>query len=917
MATNIDKVQQLYVAYFNRPADVAGLNFWVGALAKGVTVDTIAASFATQAEYKALFAGKGAESIINTVYLNMFGRNAEKAALDFYGPLVQNGTISIDKVVTDIVKGAQGTDATAYNNKVTAAKAFTAALDTAGNEADRIAYATGTDAVLSIAKTWLATVTTDASLTTALAAVEATVDSMGGLGNVGQTFTMTQGLDTILGTAADDTINAFAFNGTTGTNVTTLNSVDTVDGGTGVDSLFIEVKDSDATAGNASASLNGTIVGTFKNIEKITIDNTGVDSATAVAAVDASKFVGATNITQVSRAGAVTSLASSTTATFKGVDANVAVTAANGTANIALDNLGEGRTITVDGSSVTTVVLTGTVKDTSGAGGTDAPIVALTVGKDQQTATLNTAVEAVLTVAQAAGSTKPLLTVDASASSAGVEYDATGTTSVTTIKGGAGNDTLTIATATLAAAGSTPATNALVEGGAGKDDITVKTTGTGATTVNGGAGNDTVTISAARSSGVLTVNLGDGNDVFTSSSAINATDVIDAGAGADKLLLNLVGSANVGAFSNFDSFDAIGLAKTLDVDILAAKNTVTEFVASGAVGAGLVTTATLTSIGAGVGFRATADIGTANTMVLTQKTGGAMTITLDADETGDADAAADSASAAVNATNATSLKAVFDTSYLATITGEATPDNVSTLALQGGAATSLEVVSGGALSNNVLTYADTVSGANTTAKLASITVTGDRALDLSFSFAATNNSLATVDASAHTGGLTFDLADLKNGGTVKLGSGADVIAVTVASTTAGIESISGFEKAAAASIGTDATAAAAAIDDADILSFAGAVADAVGGVFTNGTIAKGVLTFTGAGPATLNDAIAIANVAAETAGETVVFEYLGNSYVFSQVDGNAASVDIVVKLTGTTGITNFVEDGTTNTFFIV
>jgi S-layer protein len=420
MATNIDKVQQLYVAYFNRPADVAGLNFWVGALAKGVTVDTIAASFATQAEYKALFAGKGAESIINTVYLNMFGRNAEKAALDFYGPLVQNGTISIDKVVTDIVKGAQGTDATAYNNKVTAAKAFTAALDTAGNEADRIAYATGTDAVLSIAKTWLATVTTDASLTTALAAVEATVDSMGGLGNVGQTFTMTQGLDTILGTAADDTINAFAFNGTTGTNVTTLNSVDTVDGGTGVDSLFIEVKDSDATAGNASASLNGTIVGTFKNIEKITIDNTGVDSATAVAAVDASKFVGATNITQVSRAGAVTSLASSTTATFKGVDANVAVTAANGTANIALDNLGEGRTITVDGSSVTTVVLTGTVKDTSGAGGTDAPIVALTVGKDQQTATLNTAVEAVLTVAQAAGSTKPLLTVDASASSAGV-----------------------------------------------------------------------------------------------------------------------------------------------------------------------------------------------------------------------------------------------------------------------------------------------------------------------------------------------------------------------------------------------------------------------------------------------------------------------------------------------------------------
>jgi hypothetical protein len=238
--------------------------------------------------------------------------------------------------------------------------------------------------------------------------------------------------------------------------------------------------------------------------------------------------------------------------------------------------------------------------------------------------------------------------------------------------------------------------------------------------------------------------------------------------------------------------------------------------------------------------------------------------------------------------------------------------------LDGAAATSLEVVSGGALSSNVLVYADIAT--TTTGKLASMTITGDRALDLTFfTLNGTSSSLATVDASAQTGGLTFSLVNLKNTGTVKLGTGTDVIEVATASTGAtGFESIQNFEKTAAVAVSTataDATAAAAAITAADklALGMAGvAVANANSGV-TTGTIDKGVLTFTGAGPATLADAIGIANLAAETAGEAVAFEYVGNSYVFVQ-DG---STDIVVQLTGITGVTNFVEDGASNNFFIV
>jgi len=134
-----------------------------------------------------------------------------------------------------------------------------------------------------------------------------------------------------------------------------------------------------------------------------------------------------------------------------------------------------------------------------------------------------------------------------------------------------------------------------------------------------------------------------------------------------------------------------------------------------------------------------------------------------------------------------------------------------------------------------------------------------------------------------------------------------MITITSASTVGHFESISGFEKTAAAAVGSDATAKAAAIADADVLSFAGTVAA------DGGQISKGVLSFTGAGPSTLADAVGLADGAATVAGSAVVFEYLGNSYVFVQ----GGATDTLVQLAGITGIKNFAEDASTDHFFIV
>ena len=86
MGINTAAVQRLYVAYFNRPADPAGLQAWE--LQLGTTAATQAqlttlanTGFSGSAEYAALYAGQSNAQIVNNLYLNLFGRSAEAAGL--------------------------------------------------------------------------------------------------------------------------------------------------------------------------------------------------------------------------------------------------------------------------------------------------------------------------------------------------------------------------------------------------------------------------------------------------------------------------------------------------------------------------------------------------------------------------------------------------------------------------------------------------------------------------------------------------------------------------------------------------------------------------------------------------------------------------------------------------------------------
>jgi hypothetical protein len=907
----ISVVQQLYVSYFGRPADYYGLQNFSAALDKmgapktfadlqaavqadkaGTTdLSKLVNSFNSSAESVALYGNDNSQigigKFVNAIYQNVLGRDADKAGFDFWVNAINTGALTKANAAAAITQAAltntsdQGKlDALTVQNKLAVATAFTTALDTPAE----ITSFSG-DAAAAAARSLLLGVNSSTNLTAYQANINDTIEKLGNVVN-GQTFSVTTGVDTLAGTSGNDVFNSLNVAADGQTAASTLSAFDSIDGGAGKDTLNIYT---DGTT-NASIPANATI----KNIETVNIFNTG---AAAAGLTDASKYAGVTALWQTGNAANVTNLAATTTAGFHGLTGAVGVAAADAaaTATIALDKANEGSTLNVTSSgsgTLATVVVGGTVVDTNADKTVGNINLNITGGKDVQTVVVNSAVAT--NVATTANG-KAVTTIDASASTGAITY-ADSETTVANIKTGSGNDTVTLVAATVKDDANTTAdetVNATVNTGAGNDKITVNASGTGIVTVVAGDGNDTVNV-IGRSSGALNVDLGAGNDTFTSTVAIGANDKIDAGAGTDTLLLNLVGSANVGAFSNFDAFDAKGLNKALDIDILSQKNTVTEIVTTGDVG----TNAALLNVGAGVGYRVTGDTNVANALTITQKTAGDLTITLDIDESGDAKTTtATDADAAVNATNATGVKVVFDSSFVGA--SKAAGDNVSALTLSAGAAKTIAVTSGGANAENHLAL--TASDA-----LTSVTVTGASELVIDSVTGATK--LATIDASAATGGLTASLANLANGGTIKLGSGADTIAITSASTVGAVESISGFEKTAAAAVGSDATAKAAAIADADVLSFAGTVAA------DGGQISKGVLSFTGAGPSTLADAVSLADAAVgTTVGTAVVFEYLGNSYVFVQ----GGATDTLVQLAGVTGIKNFAEDGTTDHFFIV
>jgi len=176
-------VQELYISYFGRPADPAGLAFYAESLSVGATtIDAIASSFSDSTEAQAIIV-LSTDAYLTAMYLQAFARaydNSADADGTFWFDAIERGATTKELAMVQILSGAQGADITAVANKVAVSKAFTNAVATEGKT-----YA-GDDA--AAAKAVLDAVTSDAvTMTSGKMAAQAMVTAL--VSTINPTFT--------------------------------------------------------------------------------------------------------------------------------------------------------------------------------------------------------------------------------------------------------------------------------------------------------------------------------------------------------------------------------------------------------------------------------------------------------------------------------------------------------------------------------------------------------------------------------------------------------------------------------------------------------------------------------------------------------------------------------------------------------
>lgn len=188
-------VQQIYIAYFGRPADTGGLASFEARLAELGAPNTVSGldalyrsnaalrelvdSFGISAESAALYNG-GTEAFVRAIYLNVLNRAADAEGLAFWVGEIDKGGLSRGNASLAILSGAltntspQGLlDGALITAKTNVATAFTVAL-VAGAQSDTYSG----DAAAAKGRAMLSGVTTTASAASLAAQVASTVSAL-------------------------------------------------------------------------------------------------------------------------------------------------------------------------------------------------------------------------------------------------------------------------------------------------------------------------------------------------------------------------------------------------------------------------------------------------------------------------------------------------------------------------------------------------------------------------------------------------------------------------------------------------------------------------------------------------------------------------------------------------------------------
>tara|TARA_B100001250_G_scaffold385039_1_gene380440 strand:+ start:5495 stop:6868 length:1374 start_codon:yes stop_codon:yes gene_type:complete len=136
MNVESNDLQKLYIAYFGRPADPSGINYWLLRSQKLLTLREISNELSRQDEYTNYVAHeKSFDFKINKLYSNLFNRKADFDGLNYWKEMIENKQYQISDIVYDLVYLSkkpysvnveqERKDVNILHNKILAAELFT------------------------------------------------------------------------------------------------------------------------------------------------------------------------------------------------------------------------------------------------------------------------------------------------------------------------------------------------------------------------------------------------------------------------------------------------------------------------------------------------------------------------------------------------------------------------------------------------------------------------------------------------------------------------------------------------------------------------------------------------------------------------------------------------------------------------
>ncbi len=247
-------VQELYVAYFGRPADYFGLQNFETALStanapadaaglfaaysSNAAVKTLVDAFGTSNESTTLYTNATTEGFVNAIYENLFNRAAANSGLEFWAAAIDAGTITRGEAALAIAAGAQNNtsaqgaiDWQTVGNKVGGATAFT--TDLAANSSFIPDYVGAAPAAEG--RAFIAGITSATTAAQYDAAAQTVVNQITNQSGIEPVYVLTSGIDSITGGSGNNIFDAVLDNAAglaAGGQAQTLNPGDGITGGT-------------------------------------------------------------------------------------------------------------------------------------------------------------------------------------------------------------------------------------------------------------------------------------------------------------------------------------------------------------------------------------------------------------------------------------------------------------------------------------------------------------------------------------------------------------------------------------------------------------------------------------------------------------------------------------------------------------